>query len=1263
MRFLANGPNIPDLLLERRDQGRVVFFCGAGISLNAGMPTFPELTQHVVDFFDPSPGSEIASAFDPWKDTDSHGPRTPLDQVFHLLYQEYGRDDVNDLVARRLSSKEVSTTELREHKVIARISSDQEGKPQIVTTNFDHLFEQAVKIAPENIHEPPAFPDINLGVPITGITYLHGRLQEPGSKHHSYVLGSADFGRAYLSEAWATRFVRSLLDTYTVVLVGYKAEDPPVRYLLQGLNHDDKSDRSRLYAFDRGTPDAIGAQWRDRGVTPIAYEDHDDLWKTMDAWAERADDPRAWRSQVVDLARQGPRQLDPHERGQVAHLVRTTPGARQFANADTSPTAEWLCVFDASCRAAEVSGGFDPLQAFGLDDDPPRPPDSGQQAHTIHDHLLEWRRGDTNPPAFHRIGGRQAIGFEAMPPRLSYLTRWIVKHLDEPVAAWWAIRQHGLHPRLADGIQREMRRNSDLDPVARQTWNLIIEYQSDHRRLLWGDGWFELKNRIKQDGWSPGVLRDWEAATSPRLSADRPHGLGQSEPPFESWHAITPDKLVRWKVEFPDRHGEEIEIPDDVLVEVFRIAEGHLRRASGLLKDLNKTFFTTPSCYPERDIDGDNQYSKKEVYFLWFLRLFNRLAEYGPEILRAHVITWPVNDEFLFRKLRVYALNRPELFDAEEAAETLLGLDEDSFWDTEVRRELLFLVHDRWDDFGNEHRRSLVDRLLGGPPRRDLWPEDEYPKVRDELAGRYSRWLTLQGLTLDGDQSELLDTIIDGIPEWNDGWASSIITKNSTTVGWIKTDETPDELLKLSDGEVVEKARADLRRDSGSFTNRRPFTGLVKKNPRKALSALTIASRNQDFPIEFWTALIQEWPDQAAPRLTRVFLLRLGRLPYNVIRELRHSIGRWVTQEFKVVLAFNPDIAWTIFDHFVSGLISNREPATESALGYARVGREVIKQSRRTYEHAINGPIGQITEGLLHALNALSLDEGQGIPDEYKTRLDRLLSAPGEGRDHAVSILTHEVSWLHFLDPDWVTERIIAWFSFDHPEAEPAWNGFLSSQQFPSDPIRTLLKDHVLELIPFIYSFDWARDLSQVPASWIVWMAMFRLSEPDGVTIREARHCLRRMDDRTRNHAIFILERIGSKNENGWNELVVPFVENIWPRERKYRTGSSVSSWVSLLVDTGDMFPSVLAAVRRFLVSVEEGSHSLYRFSKTLGDEGSLTSQYPEEVLELLDAVVPDSPDNAPMELAEVLSLIEEKKPDLTKDRRYIRLTNLVENR
>jgi hypothetical protein len=41
MRFIEKGVNIPDELLRAQDEGRVVFFCGAGVSLaKASLPDF-----------------------------------------------------------------------------------------------------------------------------------------------------------------------------------------------------------------------------------------------------------------------------------------------------------------------------------------------------------------------------------------------------------------------------------------------------------------------------------------------------------------------------------------------------------------------------------------------------------------------------------------------------------------------------------------------------------------------------------------------------------------------------------------------------------------------------------------------------------------------------------------------------------------------------------------------------------------------------------------------------------------------------------------------------------------------------------------------------------------------------------------------------------------------------------------------------------------------------------------------------------------------
>lgn len=1267
MRFFANGPNIPDLLLQRCDQGRVVFLCGAGVSLKAEMPTFVELTQHVVEFLSPPDGSPISAAFKPWLKKDYDGPRVPLDQIFHLLYQEYGRQDVNSLVSERLSQKNIAGIS-HEHSVIARISSDPEGRPQIVTTNFDRLFDHCPGIS-DRIFEPPAFPEIDLGMPVHGVTHLHGRLRDPESPIHDYILSSADFGRAYLAEGWATKFVRALLRKYMVVLVGYKAEDPPVMYLLQGLNHDGRGDHSNLYAFDMGSLEDIEAKWRDRGVTPIAYDDHPDLWKTLEAWAGRADDPRIWRSSVVEMARKGPRTLSAHQRGQVAHLVRTTPGARLFSNSDPSPTAEWLCVFDAWYRAGKKSKGygeraeeFDPLTVYGLDDDPERPGEDGKQPHRIYDHLLEWRRGDTDPTAGHSLSGRQPEGREDMPPRLFHLMNWSARHLNSPYTAWWAARQNSLHPRHIGEIDRQLKVMPDLHPEARRTWSLILESLSDKRSLKWDDGWFDFADKIGKEGWTRGVLRFFDDALRPILVCKNHYGLGESKPPEGIWGDITMQNIARWEVRFPERQGQELAIPGEVLRDVFQIAEGHLKRAASLLHDIGMRHFRTPTCYPYRDGGGDGRDSDNDIHFCWFLNLVGRMSEQHPAVLRGHVEEWDHEDQSFFRKLKLFALNDKRLFDANEAATIVLMLGQNAFWDQKVVRELLFLMADRWSGFSPENKAALFDRMLAGPNKMGHWSDENYPKMRDRFAARYARWLELQGSRLTKEQSEQLAQIISGIQDWSDDWASSLVMEDGMRSFSITTDDDPGSILHAPIGQVIELAKAESGLDYRSHTDFQRFDGLVRTNPRKALAALSHASRRGEYPLDAWKSLIQKWPKGVPSRLRRIFLLRITRLPHETMRGLSHTLGDCVGTSMQPAYECDHQFAWQVFDAVVSGLLSDSGSAVNSLIGETRIDGEIVQSSRRTHGHAINGPIGKLTEGWVSALNSLKLQQSHGIPEEFKTRVERLLAAPGEGGDQAVAILTHNISWLYYLDPTWVVERVLPWFNFEHPAAEPAWNGYLSAAKIPIQDIGERLKPMFLRIFPTIYQWNWDQDLGRVAAQMVVILAVFRKEQPDRLKVDEARQCIRNMSDTDRRDAVYHLGRIGKDTENGWSAHVAPFIEQTWPRERKYKTTEMVSAWVNLLDDTGDDFPLVLKSVLRFLVPVERASHWLYRFTREVGGDEPLTNRHPDAVLEMLDAIVPNDPTAIPAELAAILDLIEAADPNLASDRRYFRLIDLVEN-
>jgi len=1239
------------------------------------MPDFVELTKYVIEFFDPAADSEIMLAFSPWLDGRSaanlsSAANVPLDQIFNLLHLEYGKDEVNALVTKRLMQQLIAGADYgREHGYIKRISSSQSGTPQVVTTNFDKLFELGGGAERLSLYVPPVFPDLKLGANIEGVTYLHGRLADADSESNPYVLSSADFGRAYLAEGWATNFVRNLLEKYTVVLVGYKAEDPPVKYLLQGLNHDGQYDRSRLYAFDRGLPEEIEVKWRDRGVTAIAYSNYSDLWQSMEAWADRADDPRSWRASVIAKSQQDPKELTPHERGQVAHVLRTAQGAKLFSEADPVPHPEWVCVMDASIRSAQKSQGygddaevFDPVAVYGLDDDLGGISEDERRQGLSNDNLLVWRDGDDSPHDAHQLGEQQAEGFEVVPKRLSYLINWMCKCIDSPVLAWWAIRQSGLHPRLLRQLECKIEQSTALHERARRIWRLILEYQ-DPRNRQTITGWHGFKSRVQIEGWTTSVLREFRRIATPQLVIERPFGLAQSRPPHELLERAHLRNLGEFEVAILKQYSEDLYVPDDVLPQVFSIFEEQLIVASGLLKDIETPYFNVLICYPGREVDGREFVTKPMEALPWFITLFDRLAANRPELARAHAMTWSAADQFFFRKLELYALSKVEVFEADYVAEKILSLDQEVFWDSSVVRELLFLLVDRWSEFSLVARVRLLDRVLVGPDDLSDQAIEEACRWRNIRVARYARYLELQGCELTANQSEQLAKVIDRIPDWCDSRARSLVGRQYGPIETLRKDETPDVLLSISVTEVVSRAKEDSKRDHANFIDHCPFDGLVKTNPRKALSALTIAGKAGDYPAVLWLSMVSELPAGVRPRLRRVFLARIARLPHTLVAELSHGFARWLKKSLVSVLEFDDELGWAVYDHIVDGILSGGAGAVKSGLGDIFLAGKVIPRSRRTFDHAINSPVGMCVEALLHAMPEEKQEAGSLIPGRIRSRIERFWAAPGEGSDHAMSIMSNNLNWLMFVDPAWTEERLVPILAFEHPASEAAWNGFLYGVQPPQLPLAEVIKPLLLDLFPRVEKYSWDQELSVVAAQWLGWLRVFHPDERGGLSQKEMRSILRAMSDDTRNRFIFWLGQIGKKNENGWIKYVIPLINEVWPKERRYRTSASMRGWFGLLDGAGDHFPVVYDAVKKFLVPSRVNEYSLWRLSqeREAGDKKTIAAKFPESVLDLISRTTPRTLTHLSYELPKALALIVEAEPDLASDSRYLHLTDLIE--
>jgi hypothetical protein len=294
LKFLENGADIPDELIRAVNEGTAIFLCGAGVSMRAHLPDFKTLTERIYTLMGETWVNEPAerNAYDA-KQYDR--ALRALEKRMHLPRMA---SRVRNAVAALLV---VPSCPLPDHLAIVQLSRDSEGRPKLLTTNFDTLFEQAAASggfldvpshAGKSIPKPGGGRDF-------GILHIHGRNADAslGLMQSDLVLTSADFGDAYLRDGWASQYIEDRMRLGTLVLVGYSAEDVAMRLLLETLDADRDRfrDLKNIYAIERATADSA-ALWKAKGITPIEFKEFDDIYRTLTEWARYAMDPVAYQT-------------------------------------------------------------------------------------------------------------------------------------------------------------------------------------------------------------------------------------------------------------------------------------------------------------------------------------------------------------------------------------------------------------------------------------------------------------------------------------------------------------------------------------------------------------------------------------------------------------------------------------------------------------------------------------------------------------------------------------------------------------------------------------------------------------------------------------------------------------------------------------------------------------------------------------------------------------------------------------------------------
>ncbi len=300
---------IPERLLLAHAQGKVLFITGAGISKPAGLPDFRELVIAAYKQLDP-PVYEVISkipqvACNLWEvDKASLGPAQAA-EVKRFISGDY--DVVLGMLERRMDGRTDSNSTVRRvlvdllrkpgikpapiHHTLIRLADRGDAKA-IVTTNFDLLLEEATKRSGTavNTYTLGGIPRPALNDDFAGVFHIHGALDRNPKRLSDIIVSDQDFGEFYLRRRIVPDFIYDAARLFHLVLIGYSANDAPMRYLLNAVAADDNrfEDVKERFIFTSSKDPIDLKDWRGRGITPIPYSEangHEALLNTLKRWA------------------------------------------------------------------------------------------------------------------------------------------------------------------------------------------------------------------------------------------------------------------------------------------------------------------------------------------------------------------------------------------------------------------------------------------------------------------------------------------------------------------------------------------------------------------------------------------------------------------------------------------------------------------------------------------------------------------------------------------------------------------------------------------------------------------------------------------------------------------------------------------------------------------------------------------------------------------------------------------------------------------
>lgn len=1249
MQFTKNGPDVPERLLQAHEDGRVVFFCGAGISYPAGLPGFGELVDAIYTSLKvvPDEVEKVAIKYEKY------------DTAIDLLENRVGKAAVREVIATILKPKFRRRDATTNQRSIITLARRPDGVCRVVTTNFDRIFERVIETDRLDIKRRAA-PYVP--VPKNSwdeLVYLHGLIPEyPTTRElDRLVVSSADFGLAYLTERWAARFVTELFRNFTVCFVGYSINDPVLRYMMDALAADRQNGEARFEVFAFGDFDAGKEadqrnEWQAKKVTPILYDGrngHVLLRDTLRKWAAVYRDGVGGKERIViecAMSRPPIGSNADYLIGRFLWAICDTRGipAQRFAEFNPAPHLDWLNVL------SEARYGHDDLSRFGV---PPLKEKNGKLAFSVVSRPVPYTHAA--PMVLADSGGFSGWWDQVM----HWIAKWLLRHLGDPTLLLFVVERGGhLHPIFHNYLIRRLEHIAELEknnrlkelaeirsdspqaipaPALRKLWTLVLAGRVYSNRF--GRGLFHWRMQFEQFGLTVALRFELRDAIRPRAVIRKPahyaFSVAATPAPGSVREFVDPEvdvstdyagralaelsKSQRWKVTLP-------ELLDDATL-LLRDLFDLLRELEGADDHTDYSFVHQPSISPHHQ---NRQYKNWTVLIELARDSWTETADIAPARARRVAESWWDTPYPVFKRLAMYAATVRTVIPVGVVVGWLASDQRWCLWSIETQRELLQLLSHLGRVAARGQLSVVEDVILKGPPREMFRPDisgDDWIRLSERTI-----WLRLAKLSAAGAQLQAVtrdrfNQLSGSHPDWK--------------VAPDEKDEFPFWMGDVQTGAALDTAeRPPLRlkdliawlqgRRKGTFDD--GWSDLCRVDTRRTLVALVWLAKHQQWIADPWGQALYVWSDKAfAHGIWGCLSPVLENSPDDFISEIASPLSLWLGGAAPTI-----DDSDRIFVPLCERVLDLDHTEAESGRG--------------ALIDALNHPIGRVTEALLKWWYRTSPNDGTGLAGDFERLLKKVANVHEARFSPGRVILAANLVPLFRVDPDWTRKWMLPSFDWHNSsEARSVWSGFLSSPRLYR-PMIEALQYSLLETASHY------TDLNDMRAQYVRLLTFAAIDMPDVFSgARQIAQAINNLPQQgllqVGRAVVSALEGAGERRQEYWSNKVSIFLTAFWPKDKCRQTQPVSEQLAFVCVQADGSFPDALKRLKRLLVPQPEPHYVILR----LGESG-LGKRFPKEALSFLNLVVPEHPNFVLEDARTILNTIADSNPRLKKTPEYKRL-------